>query len=179
MFGREDEADIGVFFETVEVVLPTLIQRDHVAAQTGLVERFLFDFRSHGAPGEKGLLGCHFRFDCGVDAAGDVFDAHEHVEFEVEASFLLRGRPGVEALTQIIVILVAELLQGVGADMMVGNDQAVLGHERAGAAAVETHGRLLDVLEPRVRQVKAVFLLELFAGRTVEQPHAFVRAERV
>ena len=131
----------------------------------------------NGAPGEKGLLGGHLRFDGGVDAVANVFDAHEHVQFEVQAPFLLVAGPGVKAVAQIIVILVAELLQGVGADMVVGNDEAVFGNERAGAAAVEAHGRFLDVLEPRVGRVEAVLFLEQFARRMIEQPHAFVRVE--
>ena len=38
LFRREDEAHVGVFLETVEVILATLIQRDHVAAEAGFVE---------------------------------------------------------------------------------------------------------------------------------------------
>ena len=35
---REDEAHVGVFLETVQMILAALIQRDHVAAEAGLVE---------------------------------------------------------------------------------------------------------------------------------------------
>ena len=74
-------------------------------------------------------------------------------------------------------VFVPELLQGVGADVMVREGQAVLGDERAGPAAVEADGGFLHVLEPRVSRLEAVFFLELLAWRIVEQPHAFV-AER-
>ena len=60
---------------------------------------------------------------------------------------------------------------------MVGDDQAILRNERARAAAVEPDGRLLNVFEPGVGDLEAVFFLELFARRIGEEPHAFVGVE--
>ena len=48
---REDQPHVGVLLVAVEMVLPALVERDHVAAQPGLVERFLFDRVHHGAAG--------------------------------------------------------------------------------------------------------------------------------
>ena len=159
------------------MILAALVKRDHVAAQTGLVERFLFDLRHHGAAGEERLLNGHLRFHGGVHARRDILDAHEDIQFEIETAFFFRLRPGVKAVAQVIFVFVTELLQGVGADVMIRYHQAVLGDKGTGAAAVETHGRFLDVVEPRFGHVEAVFFLELFARRVVEQPHAFVRLE--
>ena len=101
------------------MILAALVQRNDVAAQAGLVGRFLLDLRHHGATGDKRLLGGHVGFDSGVDPVGDVFDAHQDVQLEVKAAFLFAGRPGVKAVAEIIMILVAEFLQGVRADVMV------------------------------------------------------------
>ena len=159
------------------MILAALVERNDIAAQTGLVERFLFDLGRDGAPGEKGLLGGQVRFDRRIHTRRHILDAHEHVEFEVEAALLLGGCAGMETVAHVIVVLVAEFLEGVGADVMVGDDEALRGDERAGAAAVEADGRFLDVLEPRVGHVEAVFFLELFARRIIEQPHAFIRVK--
>ena len=79
----------------------------------------------------------------------------------------------------IVVLGAGQLLQGVGADVVVGHHQPVGRDERAGAAAVEAHGRLLHVLEPGFGRIEVVFFLEQLARRMVEQPHAFVAARRM
>ncbi len=43
--GAKTEPDIRVFLVRVEMILPALIERDDVAAQAGLVGRFLLDRR--------------------------------------------------------------------------------------------------------------------------------------
>ena len=69
----------------------------------------------------------------------------------------------------------ADLLQRVGADVVVGHHQAVGRDERARAAAVEADGRrLLQVLEPLGGRLEAVLLLELLQRQVVEEPHALV-----
>ena len=57
LFGGEDQADIGVFLEAVEVVLAALVERDDVAAQPGLVQRFLLDVGHDAAAGQERLPG--------------------------------------------------------------------------------------------------------------------------
>ena len=49
----------------------------------------------------------------------------EHVQFQVEAFDFLGGRARVKAVAEIILLAGAQFLQGVGADVMVGNEQAV------------------------------------------------------
>src|SRR5262249_39832504 len=72
----------------------------------------------------------------------------------------------------------AELLDGVGADVVVGHDQAVGRDERGRAADVEADRGLLDVLQPLVRGLEVVVLFEVLTRRLVEQPHALVGAGR-
>ena len=56
---------------------------------------------------------------------GDVFDRHQDVEFEIGRLWFLRARLRVEAVAHIVVLLAADLLQGVEADVMVGNHEPV------------------------------------------------------
>ncbi len=60
--------------------------------------------------------------------------------------------------------------------MVVRDHQAVGRDEGSRAAAVEAHGGLHEALEPRVGEIEAVFLFDLFAGWSGVEPHAFVGA---
>src|SRR5260221_10542137 len=62
--------------------------------------------------------------------------------------------------------------------MMVSQARTAFREKLAGAAAVETDRRLLQVIEPRGRRLEAIVLLERGARGSVEQPHPFVRGER-
>ena len=170
---REDQADIGVFLVAIKMILPALVKRDHVTAQTGLIERLFFDFGHDLAPGQR-RLRLDAGLDRGIDALGHILNRHEHVQLQVDAFFLLVVGFGVEAVAHVVMVLVAELLQAVGAHVMVGHHQAVGRDKRPGAAAVEADGRLLHVLKPLVAGLEVVLFLEVFAGRVVEEPHAFV-----
>ena len=121
------------------------MERDHVAPQSGRGERLLLDLRHHLAAGGKCVGRRHARRDGPLHAGGDVFDRDEHVEFEVVAlEFVgLGGRR--EAVAIIVVLRVAQLLQAVGPDMMVGEHEAVGRDKRSRAARVEPHRRLLQV----------------------------------
>ena len=78
LFGREHEADIRVFLIAVEVVLASLVERDHLAAQAGLLQRLLFNGGARGPAGLKGGFVRKTRGDRGIHARGDILDAHEH-----------------------------------------------------------------------------------------------------
>ena len=113
--------------------------------------------------GPAGLLGlgqAAARVDRRVDPRGHVLDAHQHVQFQVGALQFLVAGPGVEAVGHVVLLLRAELLQGVDADVMVGHHQPVGGDERARAAAVEADGGPLQVGVPLLRRREVVVLLE-------------------
>jgi len=59
------------------------------------------------------------------------------------------------------------------ADVMIGQDQAVGGDERARGAA-EADGGELDVLQPVGRDREVVLGFEKGSGRHVEEPHPLV-----
>ena len=54
-FRSEDEADVRIFLVAVEVILAALVERDHFAAEAGLVEGLLFK-SGHGRA--AGFEGC-------------------------------------------------------------------------------------------------------------------------
>lgn len=94
LLGGEDQADVSVFFVAVEVVLAALEERDHVAAEAGFVRLFFFDGVGHRAAGFLRFGGVHVRLDRGVHFGGDVLDALQHVEFQVDALDFLGQRFG-------------------------------------------------------------------------------------
>ena len=100
LFRSKDQTDVGVAFETIEVVLAALVERDHVAAQAGLVERFLFDLGHHcAARGER--LGADMgdvaeRFLAAVGGAADALpEPGQRVDDERRAGEAHDGEPGV------------------------------------------------------------------------------------
>ena len=80
----------------------------------------------------------------------------------------------METVAQVIVFFAAEFLERIGRDVVVGDHEAVGRDEGSRAAAVEAHGGLHEAFEPRVGEVEAVFLFDLFARRGGVEPHAFV-----
>ena len=110
----------------------------------------------------------------GVDLVGDVLDPDQDVQLQVERLRLLGRRLRVEADLVVILLLGADLLERVGADVVVGHDQAVARHERPRAAVVEPDGRRPHVLGPARRRREVVALLEGLERQLVERPHPFV-----
>ena len=92
LLGGEDQPHVGVLLVAVEMVQPAVVERDHVAPQAGLLDRFLLD-RVHDRAAGLFRLGQRARLgNRRVDPIGDVLDAHKHVQFEVDAlDFLVLG----------------------------------------------------------------------------------------
>ena len=61
---------------------------------------------------------------------------------------------------------------------MIRDEQTIRTHKATGAAGIEAHGRLLQMLQPRLSELELMPILEQLARRLVEEPHAFIR-ERV
>ena len=160
----EDQPHVGVFLVAIEMVQAALVQRDHVAAQAGLVERFFFDRVHHGLPLLAGLGRVDSLLDGRLDSSGDVLDVDQHVQFQVDALDLVLALAGVKAGLDQVLLRRAELLQAIGPDVMVGHHQAVGRDERARAAAVEAHRRLLHVPSHSCRGLEAVLLFEHLRG---------------
>ena len=175
--GGEDEADIGVTLEAVEVVGAALVKGDDIAAEAGFLAGFFLDLGDDLAAGESGVGAGERRGDGGVDAGGDILDGLEDVDLEIVGLDLIGGGLGVETVAEVIFVLRPHLLEGVGADMVVGDHQAVTRYKGGGAAAVEADGREADVVEPDIGEIEAVFGFDLGAGRGRVEPHAFVGAK--
>ena len=78
-------------------------------------------------------------------------------------SLLVAGL-GVEAVAQVVVLLVGELGEVVGPDVVVGHHQAVRRDEAARAAGVEPDAGEPDVVEPLVGRLEAVLFFEQQRG---------------
>ena len=160
-FRREDEPDVGVFLVAIEVVLAALEERDHVAAEAASSARdscsiALITPRRAACAAAVVMPGV----TDGVDARGDVLDRLQNVQLEVDALHFVGLRLRVVAGRDVVVVLGGDLGQAVQPDVMVRQRQTVGGDERAGAAAVESDRRLLQMIEPRLRRLEVVTLLE-------------------
>ena len=169
-------SDVGVTLETIQVVSAALVKGDDVAAEAGFIAGFFFDFGDDFTAGERSFGSAEIGRNGGVDADGDVFDGLEDVYFEVVALDFFGGGFGVKAVAEVVVLLGAHLLDGVGGDVVVGDHEAVTGDEGSGTAAVEAHRGEAHVVEPGVGEVEAVFGFDLGAGRSGVEPHAFIGA---
>ena len=174
LLGGEHQAHIGVLLEPVQMVRPALIQGHHIGAETRGVQRLLLDGRHHPATGLHRLGRRHVGRHRGVDPLGDIGDGLEHVELEVHARDLLGLGTGVEPIAQVVLLGAGDLLESIGSDVVIRQDQAVFAHEGAGSARVETHRRFLQVLEPGVGEFEAVLGLDAFPRRIVVEPHALI-----
>ena len=67
------------------MVFAALVKRDHVAPQTGLVERLLLDRRHDRPPGGERLRRRHLGFDGRVDPLRHVLDRPQDVQLQVGA----------------------------------------------------------------------------------------------
>ncbi len=176
-FGGEDQSDVGVFAECVEVVLTALVESDDLGAPLLVVlavKGVFLQFVHDGAAGEGGFFGAHIGRHFLVDFVGDVLDVDEDIQLGMLGLDLVGASLGVEAGFDIIVRLVTELLEDIEADVVVGNDQAIGGDERAGSAAIEAHGGFLQMVVPGLWLVELVTLLENLGWRVLIQVHAFV-----
>ena len=171
---REHEPHIGVFLRTVEVVGPALIQGDDVAPQAGGGQGFLFDRRHRGPTRWKGLVSRHSGRHRRLDAGRHVCDRHKDVQLKVVALQLIGPRRGGEAIAGVVVCFIAEFMQAVSANVMIGDHQTVGRHKGSGATGVEPDARLLQMEQPLRCQRCGVVLLEAVQGRGVEEPHPLV-----
>lgn len=81
---RECQPHVGVFLVAIEVIRPTLIKRDDVAAEFRLLSRFFLDPRDLRLPRRLRLVRW-FRRDRFVDAIGHIHDLDKLIEFQVGA----------------------------------------------------------------------------------------------
>jgi hypothetical protein len=108
------------------VVGSAIIKRDHVAAELGLVERVFLDRVDDGATCLLRLGWAYVRLDGGVNPLCHILDAHQDIQLFINALEFFVVRVGLEPrLHQVLLQLVAKLLDTVSAHMMVGHDQAV------------------------------------------------------
>ena len=173
LFGRKDDAHIGVLLVLIEPVFAAVVERNHVGAPAGLLGAFVFDGGNFGFAGLKRLCLIGNAFGRALHARGNVCHADQHVYFEIGRLHLGIERGRIEAVAHIVVVGGGVLLQLAARHMVIGQQQAVGADERARSAVVEAHAGEADVVEPGLRGMEVVFGRQLLEGRVVKGPHAF------
>ena len=175
-FGRHHQAHIGVAPEDVGRVTPTVVERDHLDFDAGvLTPELLGDARRDLLFGCGAGLRAGLRFvdalQGGVHFTGHVADGDEPVGLEVLDGALIGEGCRVEAIVQ-----KALAVEGHGGDMlpravMVGQHKPVGGNE-GGRAAGDAQRSQPGAAEPHGIRCDAVRLLQVVDGRILEGPHA-------
>ena len=174
----QDEPHVGVLLVPVKVVLAPRVQRDRVAAQSGLLVAFLLELRLFGLLRLEHLGVGHAGLDASVDPGRDVLDPFEHVQLEIRALDFFRGRFRDVTGFDVVALGGRDLLYAVSADVMIGQDEAALGHEGSRPAVVEADRGQPHVVEPGLVRSPAVLLLQRGRGNVVVGPHPLVRERR-
>ena len=164
--GRHDEAHVGVLAVTVEVIATALPERDDLAVKAGCV--LWIPARSASSPC-AGPRTPPPATSCRSTAAltRSVTSSIDQRICTSRSGHLSSSasRGGVEAVAHQVVLLRAQFVELVGADVVVRDDQTIGRHERARCA--DMHARFLQVLKPFRRRLEAVFGLELLDRRMV------------
>ena len=99
---------------------------------------------------------------------------HRQASLTVRVGRDLRLRRGIVAGFHVILAAVGKLLNAFGADVMIGEGEAIRGDERTGSSIVEAHGRKLRVIQPSLGELESIFRSNARSRRHIEKPHAFV-----
>ena len=177
----EDQSYVVVPLVFVQPVLPALVQRDRFAVErcTGLLRlRFAFALE----PGEclvpRG--NCLRRRHVGNrlrHLRRDVLRSHQHRDLPAGTADLGLACGCGETLRDVIPLRGGEIGQTLRGAMMIREDEAVRGDERAGAAALESHDRLPQLLQPLICDGDLVLARDGVFRDVVEGPHPFVSQE--
>jgi hypothetical protein len=167
------EADVRVLLVSIKVIEPALVKRYDVAAQAGFLLRLTFNAGDDRLARRGGLGRLHVGLHSRLHARRDVLDALEHDQFQAGAFQLFVRRMGLKTVSIKVASGRTQLLNCVGADMMIRRHQAARRHNRP-AGARETHGRFHRAIEPFLREIEAIFLFQQIARRMVEEPHPLI-----
>ena len=113
---------------------------DHIASEARLVQGLLLQPGLDSPTSRFSLLGRHVLGDGSFNFVGHVHNIVENVEFKILGGQLLIARPGQKPGLYEIGAFRGKLLNGVGTDMVIGEDQALIGNKRARATVVKTDG---------------------------------------
>ena len=174
LLGGEDQAHVRVLPVLVELVLPALVQAHDVAAQLRPRAALVLDRGGRGLARLARLGIGHLRLHAGLHLARDVLHRGEDVDLVARAGGLPVPRGGVEAVLHVVVLGARDVLDAAEAHVVVRDHEAVGRDEGARAAVHEAHRGEADPVEPLLRGLEAVPLLELLQRRVVVRPHALV-----
>src|SRR5690606_36199611 len=131
---REDETDVLEAAVFVKMVLPTVIERDDVAAHVGALGALLLDLANLRLLRlAEALTRQAFRH--GRQARGDVRDLDELIQLEIGTGLFFGMRFGVKAFRYVILFRRGELLDAAVDAMVIGQHQAIRRDDASRAAA--------------------------------------------
>ncbi len=174
-FRRPDQAHIRVLPVTIQVIPRSTVQRDDVTAQSGLVQRFLFNLRHHLPPCSKCIGRLHRIGDSGRHSLRNVLDRNQLIQFQIRRWNFVGGTFRKEAISQVVLLRRGDLLQSIRSHVMVCQYEPGAGNKGSRSTRIETDRREHHLAYPRIVRFKAVFAAQIIPGQVVKQPHPFIR----
>ena len=173
-FRHKDEANVCVLFIAIKTVLTALVKRDNVRTQAGRFQRLSFDLRDLDSFRLERVGVAGVWLYCSVYTRSHVFDAYQLVQLKTGRLDLVGARFCQKSFFGQVLLGRAHLVNDVFDDVIVRQNEAVWRDKRARAAVVEPDGGEPDLVQPLIRNLKTIFLLDFSARDVVERPHAFV-----
>ena len=130
---REDQAHVGVLLVAVDPVLAALVEGHVLAGEATLLLHGLLDLLDLDLTGLLGVLLGQAGLDGLGEGLGDVVHGHERHQLQARHLDFLVAAGGGEAVLHVVGLLAAHALDPAPAHMVVGEHQAVLADEGAGA----------------------------------------------
>ena len=158
---RKDQPHVIITFVPVKMVRPALVECDDIRPQSGFIFAFLFNGSDGSVARAGSLIARHAWFQSARNARSYVLDGHQHVQLQIRRFDLIGLRFRIETVPQIIVLDATHLLQCVGANVMVCDDEAIRRNEGSAPARVEANTGLLEMLKPLRRWLELVFFFEV------------------
>ena len=172
---REHQAHIVEAVEGVELVLPAVIEVDHLAVVFRRLGAGRLLDRGGRRRRRRHQIATGLARARGVHLAGHVVDRLQHLQEHARAA-LLFGGPDI-AVLQKVDVLGRQRLHAAGDAVVVGQHQAGAGHFRRRAAR-DAPGALAHMVEPGLVDGGSIGGLHLGRREIIEGPHPLVRRRR-
>ena len=173
IFGCPHQPQIRKTMVAIQMVLATLIERHHVAANGGLLVPHAIG-RELGKDGVLRSLICLTGqpFGSGVDVFGYIGNLFEPARLTSGALLFIFIFTREKTVEQIIFLRAGNLLKAAGNAMVVGHNQPLRRNKRRRAAA-EIYRCAHHVVNPDFVRGKVIFCFQAVKRQVIKRPHAF------
>ena len=177
VLGGEHQPDVVIAAEFVQGVAATAVEADDLTVEFRITGAGLGLDRI-GLGGAGRIEGRAFESGTGPQhPVGHIYDVDQHLGGLSRAALLFLAVGGQEAVFHIVLLGRGQLLHAADDTVPVGQDQALIRHER-GRAALDADGGIADPVQPGLVDPGAVFVIHRLDREIVEGPHAFIGAGR-